>query len=362
MNDGETFSRVISDTYIMMIHTSEDENFMNTFENIRNEVRDACKAIQDRFAVDLATGILVIDETMHSYSVNRLVDRAMMAGKSINTNTGATYAFYDDEYHKAVLNEAQIENSMADALRNNEFRAYAQPKYDISTNTLIGAELLVRWISPSKGFLEPAAFIPSFEKNGFIYQIDCFMLEEACKSLRRYLDSDIYVLPFSVNLSRITLAHPDFLTSVQEIVDKYYIPHHYIEFEITESIFSEDYENMINVLNQLKSWDFIINMDDFGTGYSALTLLKDLPLDVIKLDHDFLARSVSNDKNTTYILKSIIDMAHSLDIKVVSEGIEKQEQLDMLKALNCEIGQGFLFAKPMPIEDYDKLVKNYTNS
>jgi diguanylate cyclase (GGDEF)-like protein/PAS domain S-box-containing protein len=362
MREGETFSRVISDTYIMMIHSSDDDNFMNTFENIRNEVRDTCKIIQDRFAVDLTTGILVIDENMHSYSINRLVDRAMMAGKSINANTGATYAFYDDEYHKAVLNEAQIENSMTDALKNNEFRAYAQPKYDISTNTLIGAELLVRWISPSKGFLEPAAFIPSFEKNGFIYQIDCFMLEEACKSLRRYLDSDIYVLPFSVNLSRITLAHPDFLTSVQEIVDKYYIPHHYIEFEITESIFSEDYENMINVLNQLKSWDFIINMDDFGTGYSALTLLKDLPLDVIKLDHDFLARSVANDKNTTYILKSIIDMAHALDIKVVSEGIEEQEQLDMLKSLNCEIGQGFLFAKPMPIDDYDKLVKDYTGN
>jgi EAL domain-containing protein (putative c-di-GMP-specific phosphodiesterase class I) len=103
-------------------------------------------------------------------------------------------------------------------------------------------------------------------------------------------------------------------------------------------------------------------MDDFGTGYSALTLLKDLPLDVIKLDHDFLARSVENDKNTTYILKSIIDMAHALDIKVVSEGIEQQEQLDMLKELNCEIGQGFLFAKPMPIEDYDKLVKNYTGN
>lgn len=362
LSENEVFARVIGDTYIMMIHSTGNNSFMDVFTNIRNEVHDACRSIQDRFLVDFITGILIIDETMHSYSINRLVDRAMMAGKSINANTGATYAFYDDEYHKAVLNEAQIENSMAGALENKEFTAYVQPKYDIMTNTLIGGELLVRWISPSKGFLEPAAFIPSFEKNGFIYQIDCFMLEEACKSLRRYLDSDIYVLPFSVNLSRITLAHPDFLSKVQEIVDKYYIPHHYIEFEITESIFSENYEQMIDVLNQLKSWDFIINMDDFGTGYSALTLLRDLPLDVIKLDHDFLARSAANDKNAAYILKSIIDMAHALDIKVVSEGIEEKEQLEMLKSINCEIGQGFLFAKPMPIEDYDKLVKNYTGN
>ena len=360
LNPGEAFARVISDTYIMLIHYKNKESFMDTFNSIRNEVHDACRIIQDRFVIDFTTGILIIDENMHSYSVNRLVDRAMMAGKSINSNTGLTYAFYDDEYHKAVLNEAQIENSMHGAMENGEFCAYVQPKYDISSNCLVGGELLVRWLSPSKGFLEPAAFIPSFEKNGFIYQIDCFMLEQACKSLRKYLDSDIYVLPFSVNVSRITLAHPDFLTRVQEIVESYYIPHHYIEFEITESIFSENYEQMISVLSKLKEWDFLINMDDFGTGYSSLTLLKDLPIDVLKLDHDFLARSAEADDNTVHILKSIIDMAHALDIKVVSEGIETAQQLDMLRSISCEVGQGFLFAKPMPIEDYDKLVSNYS--
>lgn len=362
LHEGESFARVICDTYIMLIHYKNKDGFMDTFTNIRNEVHDACRLIQDRFVVDFTTGILIIDETMHSYSVNRLVDRAMMAGKSIDASTGASYAFYDDEYHKKVLNEAQIENSMHGALENNEFCAYVQPKYDIMTNSLIGGELLVRWLSPSKGFLEPAAFIPSFEKNGFIYQIDCFMLEEACKSLRRYLDSDIYVLPFSVNLSRITLAHPDFLNRVQDIVEKYYIPHHYIEFEITESIFSENYAQMIDVLKTLKSMDYIINMDDFGTGYSSLTLLRDLPIDVIKLDHDFLSRSASSDKNAAAILKSIIEMAHALDIRIVSEGIETSEQLEMLKSINCEIGQGFLFAKPMPIEDYDKLIHDYSES
>lgn len=360
LGEQETFARVISDTYIMLIHYKSKDGFMTTFTNIKNEIHDACRTIQDRFIVDFVTGILIIDETMHSYSINRLVDRAMMAAKSVDFSMGISYAFYDDEYHKKVLNEAQIENSMHGALANNEFSAYVQPKYDILTNGLIGGELLVRWISPSKGFLEPAAFIPSFEKNGFIYQIDCFMLEQACISLRKYLNNDIYALPFSVNLSRITLANPEFLNKVQEIMDKYYIPHRYIEFEITESIFSENYSQMIDVLRKLKEMDFLINMDDFGTGYSSLTLLKDLPIDVIKLDHDFLSRSAANDKNATCILKSIIDMAHALDIRVVSEGIETPEQLDMLKSINCEIGQGFLFAKPMPIEDYDKLIKEYS--
>lgn len=360
MQEGETFARVISDTYIMLIHSKAEDPFMSIFNNIKAEVHDACLAIQDRFVVDFTTGILIIDETMHSYSINRLVDRAMMAGKSIDASTGVSYAFYDDEYHKKVLNEAQLENSIHGALENNEFCAYVQPKYDIASKSLIGGELLVRWMSPSKGFLEPTAFIPSFEKNGFIYQIDCFMLEQACKSIRRYLDSDIYVIPFSVNLSRVTLAHPDFLSKVQEIVERYYIPHHYLEFEITESIFSENYALMIDVLTKLKSLDFIINMDDFGTGYSSLTLLRDLPIDVIKLDHDFLSRSATNDKNAVSILRSIIDMAHTLDIRVVSEGIETVEQLDMLRSINCEIGQGFLFAKPMPIEDYDKMIKDYS--
>ncbi len=362
LNKDEVFARVISDTYIMLTHFKSQDSFMATFNNIKSEIHDACRTVQDRFVVDFVTGILIIDETMHSYSVNRLVDRAMMAAKSVDFSMGVSYAFYDDEYHKKVLDEAQIENSMHGALENNEFCAYAQPKYDIASNDLIGAELLVRWISPSKGFLEPAAFIPSFEKNGFIYQIDCFMLERACISLRKYLNNDIYVLPFSVNLSRVTLAHPSFLAKVQEIVERYYIPHHYIEFEITESIFAENYDQMIDVLKQLKEMDFIINMDDFGTGYSSLTLLRDLPIDVIKLDHDFLARSAAHDKNATCILKSIIDMAHALDIRVVSEGIEEVEQLDMLKSINCEIGQGFLFAKPMPIEDYDKLIKEYSKS
>ena len=354
--EGETFARVINDTYIMLIHYKNQDGFMDTFNNIKNEVHDACRMIQDRFVIDFTTGILIIDENMHSYSINRLVDRAMMAGKSIDQTTGITYAFYDDEYHKKVLNEAQIENSMHSAMENNEFCAYVQPKYDIASNSLIGGELLVRWLSPSKGFLEPAAFIPSFERNGFIYNIDCFMLEEACKSLRKYLDNDIYVLPFSVNISRITLSHPSFISKVQDIVEKYYIPHHYLEFEITENIFSENYAQMIDVLRKLKELDFLISMDDFGTGYNSLTLLRDLPIDVIKLDHDFLSRSADDDKNAICILKSIIDMAHALDIKIVSEGIETAEQLDMLKSINCEIGQGFLFAKPMPIGDYDKLI------
>ncbi|MGN0368807.1 MAG: EAL domain-containing protein [Wujia sp.] len=361
LQEGECFARVISDTYIMLLHYKAEEQFMQTFNSIKSEVHDACLLIQDRFIVDFTTGILIIDETMHSYSINRLVDRAMMAGKSIDASMGVSYAFYDDEYHKKVLNEAQLENSIHGALENNEFCAYVQPKYDIVSKSLIGGELLVRWLSPSKGFLEPAAFIPSFEKNGFIYQIDCFMLEQACKSIRRYLDNDIYVIPFSVNLSRVTLSHPEFLAKVQEIVERYYIPHHYIEFEITESIFTENYAQMIQVLNKLKSMDFIINMDDFGTGYSSLTLLKDLPIDVIKLDHDFLSRSATNDKNAVSILRSIIEMAHTLDIRVVSEGIETVEQLDMLRSIDCEIGQGFLFAKPMPIEDYDKMIKDYSS-
>lgn len=359
VHEEETFARIIGDTFIMLLKAKGNNSFMDTFTNIRNEVHDACRSIQDKFNVDLITGILIIDETMHNYEINKLIDRVIMTGKSVDMSLGFSYAFYDDDYHKMILNEAQIENSMQSALEDQEFCAYVQPKYDICTNSLIGGELLVRWLSPSKGFLEPAAFIPSFEKNGFIVNIDFFMIEQACKALRRYLDTDMYVLPFSVNLSRITLAHPNFLNKVRAIVDKYYIPHHYIEFEITESIFSENYVLMIDVLKDLKSMDFIINMDDFGTGYSSLTLLKDLPIDVIKLDHDFLARSTANDKNAICILKSIIEMSHALDIRVVSEGIETADQLEMLKSINCEIGQGFLFAKPMPIDDYGRLLSDY---
>ena len=356
IGENEAFSRVINDTFIVLLQYNDNASFMRAFDSIKNEVHDACRLIQDKFSVELITGILIIDDSMHDYDIMHLVDRAIMTEKSIDEKSGISYAYYDDEYHKRILNAAQIENSMYDALENGEFCAYAQPKYDISTNTLIGGELLVRWLSPTRGFLEPGSFIPTFEKNGFIYNIDFFMLEEACKSIRKFLDEDIKPLPFSVNLSRATVAHDDLLVRIQNIVDKYFIPHHYIEFEITESIFAEHYDEMISVLKQLKDMDFLINMDDFGSGYSSLTLLKDLPVDIIKLDHDFLSRSASNDQRAVRILQGIIDMAHAMDIKIVSEGIETDEQLDMLKSINCEIGQGFLFAKPMPIDDYNKLI------
>lgn len=356
IGENEAFSRVINDTFIVLLQYSDNASFMRAFDSIKNEVHDACRLIQDKFSVELITGILIIDDSMHDYDIMHLVDRAIMTEKSIDEKSGISYAYYDDEYHKRILNAAQIENSMYDALENGEFCAYAQPKYDISSNTLIGGELLVRWLSPTRGFLEPGSFIPTFEKNGFIYNIDFFMLEEACKSIRKFLDEDIKPLPFSVNLSRATVAHDDLLVRIQNTVDKYFIPHHYIEFEITESIFAEHYDEMISVLKQLKDMDFLINMDDFGSGYSSLTLLKDLPVDIIKLDHDFLSRSASNDQRAVRILQGIIDMAHAMDIKIVSEGIETDEQLDMLKSINCEIGQGFLFAKPMPIDDYNKLI------
>ena len=358
IGENEAFARVINDTFILLMRYPDNASFMRSFENIKNEVHDACKLIQDKFSVDFITGILIIDDSVRSYDIMHLVDRSIMTEKSIDEKSGISYAYYDDEYHKRILNAAQIENSMYDALENGEFCAYAQPKYDISTKKLIGSELLVRWLSPTRGFLEPGSFIPTFEKNGFIYNIDFFMLEEACKSIRKYLDEDVEALPFSVNLSRATVSHADLLTRIQNTVDKYFIPHHYIEFEITESIFAEHYDEMITVLKQLKDMDFLINMDDFGSGYSSLTLLKDLPVDIIKLDHDFLSRSAANDERAVKILQGIIDMAHAMDIKIVSEGIETDEQLDMLRSINCEIGQGFLFAKPMPIDDYDKLILN----
>ncbi len=356
IGENEAFARVINDTFIVLMQYYDNASFMRAFDSIKNEVHDASKLIQDKFSVELITGILIIDDSMHDYDIMHLVDRAIMTEKSIDEKSGISYAYYDDEYHKRILNAAQIENSMYDALENSEFCAYAQPKYDISTNKLIGGELLVRWLSPTRGFLEPGSFIPTFEKNGFIYNIDFFMLDEACKSIRKFLDEDIKPLPFSVNLSRATVAHDDLLTRIQNTVDKYFIPHHYIEFEITESTLAEHYDDMISVLKQLKDMDFLINMDDFGSGYSSLTLLKDLPVDIIKLDHDFLSRSAANDQRSVRLLQGIIDMAHAMDIKIVSEGIETDDQLDMLKSINCEIGQGFLFAKPMPIDDYNKLI------
>ena len=356
IKSDEAFARVISDTFVLFKEYTTKEQQITLFQDITNEIRESCTSIQNKYLVDFSAGILVIDSDNNTMSINKLIDRVILATKGKSELPGTNYTFYEDEFRQEYLQQANMENTMHKALATGEFLAYFQPKYDLINNQIIGSEALVRWSSPINGFMQPDTFIPVFERNGFISEIDLYMLEEVCKTLQARIANNYPICPCSVNLSRVTLSKPDLVHSIMAIIEEYSIPSEYIEFEITENVFVNDFTSIIDKLNKLRANGFAISMDDFGSGYSSLTLLKDIPLDVLKLDKQFLDVDTTT-PNISYIMKSIIDMAKLLNIRVVCEGVETPDQAEFLKNIGCEVVQGYLYGKPMCIEEFNKLLK-----
>ncbi|MDX5700297.1 EAL domain-containing protein, partial [Clostridioides difficile] len=283
-----------------------------------------------------------------------IMDRANTARKTIKGGHKNSFAFYDKEMHKKILKEKEIENSMVDALNNGEFIVYFQPKYSLSDYQIIGAEALVRWDNPQKGLIPPIEFIPVFERNGFIVNIDFYVFEEVCKKIREWMDEGQKVVPISVNLSRMHFVNSNFIEEFKLIVDKYKIPTRLIELELTETAVLDNIEGLLDTMNNLKEKGFVISMDDFGTGYSSLNLLKELPVDILKLDRAFFTEK-DESNNEKIVISNVIKMAKELKMKVISEGVETISQVEFLKQIGCDMVQGYLFSKPMPVKEFEKI-------
>lgn len=259
-------------------------------------------------------------------------------------------ARYDDEFKSKLAFERSIEQHMRDALTNGEYAIYLQPQFSLEDGSLVGAELLCRWDSPELGFLAPDRFIPQFERNGFISELDFYMMEQAC-SLYPLVDhpkSDGTPVHLAVNFSRVTMLQNDFVERFDSVVRRFDIPASFLHVEITESAFSADEKVIIDIIADLQERGFPIAMDDFGTGYSSLSLLKSMPIDVLKIDRGFLSAS-EDDARSRRVLEYVIALANALGIDTVCEGIETAEQAALLRSLECDIGQGYYFARPMPL-------------
>ncbi|MEG1991673.1 MAG: EAL domain-containing protein, partial [Christensenella sp.] len=267
-------------------------------------------------------------------------------------------AFYDETINHEMLREKELENNMDAALSSGEFEVYYQPQFNLETGTPVAAEALIRWRSPEKGFMSPAAFIPVFERNGFITKIDMYVLDKVCATLRNRINKGESVMPISINLSRLNMYSDDFVSQLSHVQNRYEIPSELLEFELTESALSDtDNDDLIiNRMRELKSAGFKISIDDFGTGYSSLNLLRTLPVSIIKLDRLFFTHSIDNIRERI-IIKSVISMAQQLGITVIAEGVETQAQADFLKTISKNIiVQGFLYARPMPTNDFLSLL------
>ena len=335
------------------------DNFVVCYEAGKGDSRRMINTLQmvaDSFAINnrtiLSFGLYRIDDKTLPVSV--MCDRANMALWKAKGNFKNPYCEYDEKMRQQVLKEQKIINAMERAIQNKEFTLYLQPKYDIEKGTIIGAEALVRWISLENGFISPGDFIPVFENNGFVYEVDKFIWEESCRYLRKWLDEGREVHPISVNISRIDLYDAKLVQHLVNLREKYQLPSQYLELEITESAYTEDPEQIITITRQLREAGFVILMDDFGTGYSSLNMLKDIQIDVLKLDMGFLKSSDYSAKGGN-ILTAILKMAESLKMQTIAEGVETKEQVEFLKKIGCQCVQGFYFARPMPAQEYERL-------
>ena len=289
----------------------------------------------------------------NTIDVDQLFNNAGIARGSSSNNDENGVTVFDQSMLEQRLWEHKVENTMEQALINEEFAVYIQPKYNPSTNELKGAEALVRWISPTDGFISPGKFIPIFENNGFITKLDDYMISHVAKLQSDWLAAGKKVVPISVNVSRAHFTEPKLAEHICSLVDKYSTPHNLIEIELTESAFFDDKDVLLTTVKKLKELGFEISMDDFGSGYSSLNSLKDLPLDVLKLDAEFFRGDLS-DKRGEIVVSEAITLAKNLDMKIVAEGIEKKEQVDFLASLECDMIQGYYFAKPMPVNEFEE--------
>ena len=336
------------------------DNFVVCYEAGKGDSRRMINTLQmvaDSFAINnrtiLSFGRYRIDDKTLPVSV--MCDRANMALWKAKGNFKNPYCEYDEKMRQQVLKEQKIINAMEMAIQNKEFSLYIQPKYDIEKGTIIGAEALVRWISQKNGFISPGDFIPVFENNGFVYEVDKFIWEESCRYLRKWLDEGREVHPISVNVSRIDLYDPKLVQHLVDLREKYQLPSQYLELEITESAYTEDPDQIITITRQLREAGFVILMDDFGTGYSSLNMLKDIQIDVLKLDMGFLKSSDHSAKGGN-ILTAILKMAESLKMQAIAEGVETKEQVEFLKSIGCKYVQGFYYSKPLPVDEFEKLI------
>ena len=289
-----------------------------------------------------------------SLAASTMYDRANIAMVSVKGRYDKKIAQYDESMRLYLLHNQKIVQEMEAALETRQFEVWFQPQYNHSTDAMIGSEALVRWRHPRNGLIPPGKFIPIFEQNGFIYELDKFVWEEVCRYQRKWIDENRKPLPVSVNISRYDVLRPDLIDVIIGLVKKYRIPAELLRVEVTESAFSNSSQIIIDVVKALIEYGFTVEIDDFGSGYSSLNTLKDVPAQILKLDMKFLERS-SDSQRGGNIVESVIRMAKWLGMSVIAEGVETKSQADFLRSVGCSYMQGYLFAKPMPVNEYEEL-------
>jgi len=343
--------RYQADNFSILLEYEKDQDILDYIERLGMAFRFE-EAI--RCGSTLSFGIYKISD--RDIPVRLMCDRARLAKKDIKGNTLTNFAVYDDRIRLQQIKLAEMESEMQVALDRHEFVMYVQPKVDLKTGLICGGEALVRWQHPIKGLRMPGDFLPLFENNGFIKKIDEYMWESTAIYLAK-LKSVGLNIPISVNISRLHISNTDLIGELMGLVEKYGIEPRMLELEITETLFIDDTDNLYKTMSELKEKGFVIEMDDFGSGYSSLNMLKDAPVDVIKIDRFFIDEVIDTKRGKVIVANSIA-MTKQLGLKVVAEGVENLEQVEFLKSVGCDIAQGYYYSKPVPQDEFEEMLKN----
>lgn len=322
-------------------------------EELIEHLLDGLTAYKLPFALACNVGVYVtVDPEVSAVS---MMDRAILAQSKIKGSYTVKCDYYTEEMRNDLLSEQEISGIMEEALENEQFLVYYQPQYNHATGGLVGAEALVRWKHPERGLVSPGLFIPIFERNGFITKLDLYVFGHVCAFLRKCMDQNLPLVPISSNFSQYDIFQPRFVEKLEELRMKYDVPVKYLRVEITESAIVGGSDRVNEIVKRLRECGYVVEMDDFGSGYSSLNVLREVDLDVIKLDMLFLSEKANNNRGGT-IISSIVRMAKWLDMPVIAEGVETMGQADFLKSIGCEYIQGYLYSKPLPEEEFEALL------
>ncbi|MFY0935355.1 bifunctional diguanylate cyclase/phosphodiesterase [Clostridioides difficile] len=346
LTEGEVYARLSSDYFAIFCDYKNGRNkIIRKLDNIRSNIESNLSIV---FEISLCVGIYFVEEG--EVDIQKAVNKANMA-RSVAKGKNINYAIYNEDVRNKLSEESMILDDIKIALVKNQFEVYYQPKFSLVTGEMIGSEALIRWNHPEHGFISPAVFIPIAEKSKLILKIGRFVFERVCNDLSEWKKQGKKIVPVSVNLSRVELYQPDIVKFINKTIQMYNLSSDFIEIEITETVAINELNILKNVLNELRKHGFSISMDDFGTGYSSISCLRDMPIDILKLDKSFLG-GIEHDERSRNIAKSIVSLAKSLDLVVIIEGVESKEQAELMKQFGCDLVQGFYFARPMSAKNF----------
>ncbi len=340
------FGRVGADQFLLCHPYQEDK-----IHQYARETADKLAVYHRDYLLEPSFGIYVIND--RRVPVESMMVSALMASRKTKHQYHQYFGVYDEKMDRDVKNEQFIENEMQNAMLQEEFQVYFQPKINTQTGAPEGAEALVRWIHPVRGLIMPGQFIPVFERNGFITQLDFYMWQHTALYLHEWIEKGYEPNPISVNVSRVSLNNENLKDRLNDLLKHYKVPRHLFQLELTESTYMSNPDMMRNRIHQLKKAGYTILMDDFGSNYSSLNTLRDIEIDELKMDMKFLPHRISEKERKAFIIvSSIMNMAKRLGLPVTAEGVETKAQLEFLKTTECQQIQGYYFEKPIPAADY----------